>query len=221
MAQAPVPLAGGFDVGADLAVRVEEGEAAEPEARVLADARRARPRRARCRPRRRSPPSRGARPSLLDVAQPARAPPNATETLEIALPDDVVDDDVREVAAEVVDAEARLRGDDVDDGQEARAPRPVERVFGRGERGRDVRRRRAVALRQDDAVRHLRGTRIFDPTSTRAISMPRRDFSCSLRRTRFVARAPGEHDSSQHRPNRRRSDRARGRSSVGTAGTGG
>ena len=38
-------------------------------------------------------------------AQPARAPPNATETLEIALPDDVVDDDVREVAAEVVDAE--------------------------------------------------------------------------------------------------------------------
>ena len=105
MAQAPVPLAGGFDVGADLAVRVEEGEAAEPEARVLADARRARPRRARCRPRRRSPPSRGARPSLLDVAQPARAPPNATETLEIALPDDVVDDDVREVAAEVVDAE--------------------------------------------------------------------------------------------------------------------
>jgi hypothetical protein len=41
----------------------------------------------------------------LDVAQPARAPPNATETLEIALPDDVVDDDVREVAAEVVDAE--------------------------------------------------------------------------------------------------------------------
>ena len=90
-------------------MRVEEGEAAEPEARVLADARRARPRRARRRPRRRrrlrSPPSRGARPSLLDVAQPARAPPNATETLEIALPDDVVDDDVREVAAEVVDAE--------------------------------------------------------------------------------------------------------------------
>ena len=36
LAQAPVPLAVGFDVGADLAVRVEEGEAAEPEARVLA-----------------------------------------------------------------------------------------------------------------------------------------------------------------------------------------
>ena len=99
-------------------------------------------------------------------AQPA--PPHATGALEAALPDGVVDDDVREVAAEVVDAEARLRGDDVDDGQEARAPRPVERVFGRGERGRDVRRRRAVALRQDDAVRHLRGTRIFDPTSMRA-----------------------------------------------------
>ena len=38
LAQAPVPLAVGFDVGADLAVRVEEGEAAEPEARVLAGA---------------------------------------------------------------------------------------------------------------------------------------------------------------------------------------
>ena len=38
LAQAPVPLAVGVDVGADLAVRVEEGEAAEPEARVLAGA---------------------------------------------------------------------------------------------------------------------------------------------------------------------------------------
>ena len=38
LAQAPVPLAVGFDVGADLAVGVEEGEAAEPEARVLAGA---------------------------------------------------------------------------------------------------------------------------------------------------------------------------------------